>query len=67
MLNLIAFQAAELIAPTVIRKLRHADRANCFFDRSSLRQKNIDLAKPRNDLFKLVLLLGIPTSSLTVQ
>src|SRR5690606_26190409 len=57
-LHLIAFEATELLAPAVIRELRHADRANRFANRFSLRQQNIDLAQLRDDLFRLVLLLG---------
>src|SRR5690606_18264700 len=57
-LHLIALQAAELLAPAIIRELRHADRANRLANRSSLRQQNIDLAQLRDDLFGLMLLLG---------
>src|SRR5690606_11396123 len=57
-LHLVALQAAELLAPAVIRKLRHADRANRLANRFSLRQQNIDLAQLRDDLFRLMLLLG---------
>src|SRR5690606_512299 len=48
----------ELLAPPVIRKLRHADQTDRFSDRTTLRQQNIDLAQLRHDLFGFVLLLG---------
>src|SRR5690606_23606477 len=51
-------QATELLAPPVIRKLRHADQTDRFSDRTTLRQQNIDLAQLRHDLFGFVLLLG---------
>ena len=35
-LNLVPLQAAELLAPTMIRKPRHADRSNRFSDRATL-------------------------------
>src|SRR5690606_25344325 len=57
-LHLIALQAAKLLAPPVIRELRHADRANRLANRFSLRQQNIDLTQLRDDLFGLMLLLG---------
>src|SRR5690606_19493965 len=57
-LHLVTLQAAELLAPAVIRELRHADRANRLANRFSLRQQNIDLAQLRDDLFGLMLLLG---------
>src|SRR5690606_909983 len=57
-LYLVTLQATELLAPPVIRKLRHADQANRFSDRSALRQQNIDLAQLRHDLFRSMLLLG---------
>src|SRR5690606_35789765 len=57
-LHLVTLQAAELLAPAVIRELRHADRANRLANRFSLRQQNIDLAQLRDDLFGLMLFLG---------
>src|SRR5690606_9607347 len=57
-LHLVTLQATELLAPPVIRKLRHADQTDRFSDRTTLRQQNIDLAQLRHDLFGFVLLLG---------
>src|SRR5690606_35427002 len=57
-LHLITPQTAELLAPAVIRKLRHAYRTNRFANRPTLRQQNIDLTQLRDDLFGLMLLLG---------
>src|SRR5690606_22685655 len=57
-LHLVTLQATELLAPPVIRKLRHADPTDRFSDRTTLRQQNIDLAQLRHDLFGFVLLLG---------
>src|SRR3569833_456809 len=63
--HLVALQATKLLAPPVIRELRHADRTNRFANRSPLRQQNIDLTQLRDDLFRLVLLLGHSIASLT--
>src|SRR5690606_19933139 len=57
-LYLVTLQAAELLAPPIVCKLRHADRANRFSDRSALRQQHVDLAQLRHDLFRPMLLLG---------
>src|SRR6478752_5073413 len=57
-LYLIALQATKLLAPPVIRELRHADRTNRFANRSALRQQHIDLTQLRDDLFGPMLLLG---------
>ncbi|WP_425486046.1 TRAP transporter large permease [Limimaricola variabilis] len=54
----MGLQAAELLAPPVIRELRHADGAHGFRHRPALRYQDVDLPELPDDLFRLLLLLG---------
>src|SRR5271155_661736 len=47
-------QAAELLAPAIIRDLGNADRPHRVRDRLTLRNQHIDLPQLRDDLFRLV-------------
>ena len=55
-LDLITLQAAELLAPAVIRHLAHPDRADRFRYALTLRGQNINLPQLGDDLFRLVTL-----------
>src|SRR5437868_14704094 len=55
-LDLVTLQAAELLAPAVIRHLADADRADRFRDALTLRGQHINLPQLGDDLFRLVAL-----------
>src|SRR5262245_14062913 len=52
-LRLVRLQPAVLVAPPVIRHLRHADRQDRIYQQRPLRDQNINLPQLRNDLFRL--------------
>src|SRR5207244_11427529 len=60
-LDLVALQAAELLAPAVIRHLAHPDRTDRLGHALALRGQNINLPQLGDDLFRLVTL---PSSAL---
>src|SRR5712675_3610476 len=53
-LDLVALQAAELLAPAVIRHLAHPDRTDRLGHALALRGQNINLPQLGDDLFRLV-------------
>src|SRR5947209_11857923 len=55
-LDLVTLQAAELLAPAVIRHLADADRADRFRDALTLRGQHINLPQLGDDLFRLLAL-----------
>src|SRR5215468_8991395 len=55
-LDLVALQAAELLAPAVVGHLADADRADRFRYALTLRGQNINLPQLGDDFFRLVAL-----------
>lgn len=62
-LHLVGLQPAEPLAPPILGELRNADRTHGFGDRPVLGYQHINLTELGDDLLRLVLLLGIPSSS----
>jgi hypothetical protein len=61
--DLVRLKPPELFAPPVVGQLRHADLADRISHRRTLRRQDVHLPQLRDDLFRLVSLAYIQSSS----